>query len=152
MKKLIFLAIVSIFSLNIFAQNDDNVLLWAETMPEYPGGNAALRTYIAQNVVYPQQAIDNNISGTVYVRFVVSKTGAVINPMVMRGVDPILDNAALAVCGTIPDFTPGQQKGQNVSVWYSVPIVFQLNNNNNDDDKGKKGGGDDDDDNDHGKH
>lgn len=150
MKKIIILALVSLFSLSILAQNNDNVLIWAETMPEYPGGSDALRTYIAQNVVYPQAAVDDNISGTVYVRFVVSKTGEVINPVVMRGADPLLDAAALDVCETIPNFTPGQQNGQNVNVWYTVPIVFQLNNNN-DNNKGKKSGGDDDD-NDHGKH
>ncbi|MBN2662264.1 MAG: TonB family protein [Bacteroidales bacterium] len=111
MKKIIILALVSLFSLSILAQNNDNVLIWAETMPEYPGGSDALRTYIAQNVVYPQAAVDDNISGTVYVRFVVSKTGEVINPVVMRGADPLLDAAALDVCETIPNFTPGQQNG-----------------------------------------
>lgn len=142
MKKIITLLLVTIISFVSFSQNDNSVLLIAETMPEYPGGQVALRTYIAQNVEYPQVAIDNDIEGTVYIRFIVSKTGEVKKPTVMRGAAPSLDSAAVAVCRTIPDFTPGMQAGKTVNVWYTVPIVFQLNNNN---DKGKKGGDDDDD-------
>ncbi len=106
----------------------DEPVVWAEQMPEFPGGVAALKTFIAENVDYPQMAQENDIQGTVYLRFVVLKTGKVGTVQVTRGVDPLLDDAAVKVVESLPDFKPGMQGGRTVPVWYSVPIVFQLNN------------------------
>ncbi|MBN2662796.1 MAG: energy transducer TonB [Bacteroidales bacterium] len=106
----------------------DEPVVWAEQMPEFPGGVAALKQYIAENVEYPQMAQENDIQGTVYLRFVVSKTGNVGTVEVTRGVDPLLDDEAVRVVESLPKFKPGMQGGRAVPVWYSVPIVFQLNN------------------------
>jgi len=99
-------------------------------MPEYPGGQQALGVFIARNVDYPQQAIDANIDGTVYVRFIVDKSGQVKNPSILRSVSPLLDSAAIDVCRLIPDFAPGMQAGEPISVWYSLPIKFQSHRDN----------------------
>lgn len=108
-------------------EEPDVPLLIVEKMPEFPGGEEALRLYIAENVEYPPLAQENDIQGKVYVRFVVTKTGEVGEVQVVRGVDKLLDDEAIRVVKTLPRFTPGQQRGKNVSVWYTVPIDFQLN-------------------------
>lgn len=107
---------------------DDEPIVWAENMPEFPGGEIALRTFIANNIKYPELAAESEIQGTVYVRFVVTKTGKVGEVQVTRGVDPLLDQEAVRVIKKLPDFKPGSQGGRPVNVWYSVPIVFQLSN------------------------
>jgi len=105
----------------------DEIFLIVEKMPEFPGGEPALRKYIAENIKYPPLAQENDISGKVYVRFVVTKTGAVGEVQVVRSVDKLLDDEAVRVVETLPNFKPGQQRGKPVSVWYTVPIDFQLN-------------------------
>ncbi len=107
---------------------EEEPLIWAEQMPEFPGGETALRTFLAQNIKYPDLAAENDIQGTVYVRFVVTKTGKVGEVQITRGVDPLLDEEAVRVVKMLPDFSPGSQGGRPVPVWFSVPIVFQLNN------------------------
>ena len=104
------------------------VFFIVEDMPEFPGGELALRKYIAENVRYPEMAKENDIQGTVYVRFVVDTDGSVSNVEVLRGVDPLLDKEAKRVVETLPKWKPGRQRGKAVKVSHSVPIKFALQN------------------------
>jgi len=97
-----------------------------EEMPEYPGGNNALLQYIGRNMKYPQEAIDNNTQGRVFLKFVVTEDGSVGEIVLLKGVDPLLDQEAIRVTGTIPRFKPGKQNGVPVRVWHSLPVLFQL--------------------------
>ncbi|MBO4772463.1 MAG: TonB family protein, partial [Bacteroidales bacterium] len=109
------------------ASMDDELFYVVEEMPEFPGGDLALRKYLAENVRYPQEAKDNNEQGSAYVKFTVDKTGKVTEPTIVKGTgSDALDEEAIRVVSTIPDFTPGRQRGQNVAVSLTVPIRFQL--------------------------
>jgi periplasmic protein TonB len=97
-----------------------------EEMPMFPGGDAALLTYISEHTNYPEVAKENNIQGRVIVRFCVTSKGGVSQVTVLKGVDPELDKEAVRVVGTLPTFKPGKQGGKPVPVWYMVPITFTL--------------------------
>jgi protein TonB len=105
----------------------EEVFFVVEQMPEFPGGEAALRSYIAKNIKYPATAQEMGIQGKVYVTFIVDKTGTVTNVSIARGIDPALDKEALRVINSLPKWTPGKQRGSAVSVSYTVPINFSLN-------------------------
>jgi protein TonB len=107
-------------------EEEAQVFFIVEDMPEFPGGEMALRTYIANQIKYPVIAQENGIQGKVYVTFVVGKDGSVSNASIARGVDPSLDKEALRVIGTLPKWKPGKQRGKPVNVSYTVPINFQL--------------------------
>ena len=107
----------------------DKVFEAVEQPPLFPGGDAALLKCIAENLRYPQLAIENNVQGRVTVMFVVTKTGQVGEVKVVRGKDPDLDKEAVRVVKSLPKFQPGKQNGQAVNVWYTVPIAFKLANN-----------------------
>jgi TonB family protein len=107
-------------------ETEEQVFFIVEEMPEYPGGEPALRRYIANTVRYPTEAQDKGIQGRVYVQFVVTKDGSVANAKIARGVDPHLDQEALRVVNSLPKWVPGRQRGQAVAVSYTVPISFVL--------------------------
>jgi protein TonB len=107
-------------------EEEAQVFFIVEDMPEFPGGEAALRNFIGTSVRYPQIAQENGIQGRVYVQFVVDRDGSVTNATIARGVDPSLDREALRVVNTLPKWKPGRQRGQTVRVSYTVPINFQL--------------------------
>src|SRR5690554_1345992 len=107
-------------------EEDTQVFFIVEEMPEFPGGEAALRQFIAQSVKYPVIAQENGIQGRVYVTFVVDADGSISDPRVARGVDPSLDKEALRVVSLLPKWKPGKQRGKPVRVSYTVPINFQL--------------------------
>ncbi len=107
-------------------KEDTPVFFIVEDMPEFPGGQLALRKFIAQAVKYPVIAQENGIQGKVFVNFVVAKDGSVTNAKIARGVDPSLDKEALRVVNSLPKWKPGKQGGKPVRVSYTVPINFQL--------------------------
>lgn len=97
-----------------------------EDKPEYPGGEAALLTYIALNTKYPQLAKENEITGKVFVSFIINQNGEVTNVIIKRGVHPSLDEEAIRVVKTLPKWKPGKQRGKPVRVEYIIPITFVL--------------------------
>ncbi|MBO7495086.1 MAG: energy transducer TonB [Salinivirgaceae bacterium] len=108
-------------------EEEEQIFLIVENMPEFPGGDLALRKYIADNVKYPEIAKENGLAGKVFVQFVINQRGEVENVKIARGVDPALDKEAIRVVQSLPKFKPGSQRGKPVKVNYTVPINFQLN-------------------------
>lgn len=106
------------------SESGPDVFIVVETMPTFPGGNP--QNWIAKNIKYPAIAIDNGIQGKVFVQFVIEKDGSITDTKVIRGVDASLDNEALRVIKTMPNWNPGKQKGNAVRVLYTMPIVFAL--------------------------
>jgi len=97
-----------------------------EVMPEYPGGMQAMMSFIRENVKYPEDAMEKNISGKVFVSFVVEKDGSVSEAKVVKGVCESIDNEALRVVNAMPKWTPGKMDGKNVRVSYTLPFTFKL--------------------------
>ena len=98
-----------------------------EDMPEFPGGTAALLEYLRKNIKYPAICRENNIQGRVIVSFVVNKDGAIVDPEVVKSVNPSLDKEAVRVISNMPPWKPGKQRGKAVRVKYTVPVNFRLN-------------------------
>ena len=71
-------------------------------------------------------AAEVGIEGRVTIRFVVSRTGDVTDVTVIRGLDPSCDKEAVRVVKMMPRWIPGRQKGRNVPVYYTLPVVFKL--------------------------
>ena len=107
-------------------ENLSAILDFAETMPEFPGGNAALLSFLSKNVKYPSIAQENGIKGKVFVTFVVDENGDIYNVALARGVDASLDREAIRVVKSMPRWKPGKQGNKAVKVRYTVPINFIL--------------------------
>ena len=97
-----------------------------EEMPSFPGGNAALMSYLNSNTKYPVVAQENGVQGRVIISFVVERDGSISDVKVARSVDPSLDREAQRVVKSMPKWKPGKQNGSTVRVKYTVPVVFRL--------------------------
>jgi TonB family protein len=106
--------------------NEDSVYSIAEKMPEYPGGEIELITFINKAIKYPAKAVKNKEEGKVVVQFVVNKTGKVENAKILRSVSPNLDKEALRVIGLLPDWTPAENGGTKVDVYQIIPVSFKI--------------------------
>lgn len=113
---------------SVEGEKGEEVFFIVEHMPEFPGGDIALRKFIAENVKYPEEAKGKGLSGKVFVQFVIDKNGDVVSPKIVRSVDPILDNEAIRVIQSLPKWTPGSQRGNAVNVSYTYPVNFSLGN------------------------
>lgn len=105
---------------------EEEIFMVVEQMPEFPGGMAELMKFLSKNIKYPTIAQENGIQGRVIVQFVVNQDGSIVDPVVMRSVDPYLDKEALRVISTMPKWKPGMQRGKAVRVKYTVPVTFRL--------------------------
>lgn len=106
--------------------DDETVHDVVEQMPSFPGGMAALMSWLSGNIQYPQTALMNKISGRVVVSFVVNKDGSISDAKIVKSMDPALDKEAIRVVSSMPNWIPGRQKGKPVRVKYTLPITFRL--------------------------
>jgi len=102
----------------------------AEVNPVFVGGDRAMRKFLRDNIVYPEQAEKDELEGAVFVDFVVGVDGSVSNIEVTDAtsadVDQAFRNEAVRVVGSMPKWTPGRQNDKPVNVKYSIPITFQI--------------------------
>ena len=106
---------------------DDVPYTVVEDQPEFPGGAAALYEYLSKNIKYPAICRENNIQGRVVVVFIVNRDGSIVEPEVVKSVNPMLDKEALRVISNMPKWKPGLQFGKPVRVKFIVPVNFRLN-------------------------
>lgn len=94
--------------------------------PSFPGGDLACMEWLSNNIKYPAEAIEKEIEGIVIVQFVVTKDGKITNAEVVRPVDPLLNEEALRVVRSMPDWIPAKRNGQNIAIKFTLPITFRL--------------------------
>lgn len=97
----------------------------AETMPQFPGGQAGLVRFLYENIQYPSVALKQRIEGRVWCSFIVETDGSISNVSLEKGVYVFLDEEAIRVLKKMPAWEPGQTKGENIRVKIYIPIVFK---------------------------
>ena len=95
-------------------------------MPQYPGGPAALFSFLANNIKYPVVAEENGVQGRVIASFTVEKDGSLTDIKIVKSVAPSLDKEAQRVIRAMPRWIPGKVNGSPVRVKYTVPLTFRL--------------------------
>lgn len=133
------------------AIHDDPIFEVVEEPAQYPGGQAALMQYVAQNIRYPKIATENGVQGRVLVQFVIEKDGSLSNFKVVKDAKPVSDGITVNAQGTtaegndipkeaygalniealrvlrgMPNWTPAKQRGQTVRMKYTLPVTFRL--------------------------
>ena len=126
-------AVVCWSSLGLFAQQPSGgsgpqlnfASVSTDTMPSFPGGDAALTKYLREQVVFPEAAKGKGIQGTVMVTFVVNDEGQMMSPSVLRSLDPDIDAEALRVVKAMPRWNSAILGGKPVSRLVTLPIEFR---------------------------
>lgn len=108
------------------AVEDNKIFEVVEQKPTFPGGDAALMSWLSQNIKYPVIAAENGVQGRVIVQFVVEKDGSITDVNVAKSVDPSLDKEAARVIKSMPKWIAGRQNGLPVRVRFMVPVTFRL--------------------------
>lgn len=107
--------------------NGNDVVIIADTAPEFEGGLSALYRFISSKIIYPNVAREAGKEGTAYVRFVVDETGGVTNVITQNKLGYGLDEEAKRVIALLPKFKkPGYVNKQPVKVYYNIPIKFSM--------------------------
>jgi periplasmic protein TonB len=108
-------------------ESEQEILSFAEVMPEFPGGNDEMYRFLARNIVYPQKLREKDIEGKVIITFVVRKDGSLDDIKVINKTAKEFADEAIRIIKLMPKWTPGKEKGELVNVKFIVPIKFQVN-------------------------
>ena len=92
-------------------------------MPQFPGGDGALMTFVANSINYPP---DGELVGKTVIKFIITKDGFINNIKVLQSFDPICDKEAIRVINLLPKWIPGEHNGKKVNVYYTLPVIFRL--------------------------
>jgi protein TonB len=112
-----------------FAQEE--VFTVVEQMPEYPGGVNARIEFLSKTIIYPVQARDSMIQGTVFVTFIVETDGSISNISILKGVHYLIDAEVIRVIKLMPKWSPGYQRGKAVRVKVNMPVKFKIDDGSN---------------------
>ena len=105
---------------------DNKIFEIVEQNPTFPGGTAALMSWLSQNIKYPVIAAENGVKGRDIGQVVVEKDGSITDVVVVKSVDPSPDKEATRVIKNMPHWIPGRQNGSPVRVRFTVPVTFTL--------------------------
>ena len=95
-----------------------------DVQPQFPGSVSA---FMRDNVVYPDDALEEGAEGTVYVRFIVSQEGKIQDARIEQSSgNNLLDAEALRVVKKMPIWIPGKLDGRAVRTYFRLPVAFRL--------------------------
>ena len=106
--------------------NTADILTVYDQDPEFPGGIDAMYRFLQDNISYPNLALEYDVSGTVYITFVVETDGTVTNPKVLRDIGGGCGLEALRVVKMMPKWKPGMNEGKPVRAQFNLPVRFVL--------------------------
>lgn len=97
-------------------------------MPEFPGGSMEMMKFIQKNIVYPKNAREKNISGKLFLKYIINADGTISDIKILKGVSgcPECDEEGVRVVKLMPKWKPGMQAGKPVPVYWNLPINFTL--------------------------
>jgi TonB family protein len=106
--------------------SDSIFFLTDEGGAQFPGGPIAFQNWIAKNLTYPTEAIQQNIEGKVWLQFLVNKEGEISDIKILKGVHPLLNDECIRVLSSSPLWIPAEVNGRVVKSYHRVPISFVL--------------------------
>jgi TonB family protein len=105
---------------------NEEVLAIVDKMPQFPGGEKKLSSYLSNQIKYPDPEYQRGIEGRVVCAFIVDREGNIHNIEVIEGENEALNREAVRVLSTMPKWEPGENEGQKVNVKCLLPIEFKI--------------------------
>lgn len=113
-----------------------------EQAAEFPGGIPQMQKFIQTTLKYPTNALDRNIGGKVFLKFVVDEEGTITNLEILKSSgNKEIDQEALNVVSAMPSWKPAMMTGKPVKCYFNLPLsftltdpffIFNVSSNNND--------------------
>jgi protein TonB len=105
---------------------EEEIVEFADQTPEFPGGYPAMEKYIQEHIHYPPAAIDANIQGTVYLKFLVSSEGKISAVTILKDIGGGCGEEAKRIVMSMPAWNPGKMNGKPVKTPVQIPVKFIL--------------------------
>ena len=103
----------------------------SEQMPKYPGGTEGLIKFLDNNFRYSNEMIDLDLTGKVFINFIVNTDGTISNVNVIKSLHKSFDDECIRIVKKFPKWSCGMQNNIPVRISYNLQFNFensQLNN------------------------
>ena len=117
--------VVDLDSVNLHTYSN-GTKVFVDEWPRFKGKNSDFDAYIKSHLMYPTEARQRSIEGTVYVSYSIETNGKVKDVRVMQSSSVLLDQAAIDVVSYSPKWKPGRYKGKPVQIKNISKVVFSL--------------------------
>ena len=109
-----------------FPYNDDNrpIVCYSPALPEFPGGRKAMIRFIKTHIKYPEQAIKDNVEGTIIIKYLVGKNGKLSQFQIIQSLSRECNAEVIRVFKLMPLWKPGDNAGGNL--YFQFPVTFEL--------------------------
>jgi len=94
--------------------------------PQYPGGEIALRQFIANNYTYPREAIDQQLNGILVASFVVDTNGKLEDINVLSDFGYETGKELLNTLKKTRKWNPGIMRGIPIKAEYTLPMTLSI--------------------------
>jgi protein TonB len=105
-------------------ENSSVIFDHPEQMPEFPGGQEALKRFLQKNLLMPENNLETGEQVKVVARFVVGPDGKVRDVEITHSAEEVFNKEVRRVILKMPDWKPGMQHNRNVAVYFSLPVNF----------------------------
>lgn len=131
MKKWLIILLIFLFKINTgIAQNINSNSLEIIDKPDQPaqfkGGMGAFGKFLQKNLKYPEAAQRANVSGKIYMEFIVETDSTISNFNILKSVGFGVDEEAIRVLNLSPKWIPAKYKGKNVRSRFTLPLNICL--------------------------
>jgi protein TonB len=129
MKKILIFCVAIIRFANLHSQDSaeyyNQLFHIVQQKPQFPGSEPK---WLAEHIIYPKQAVDSNVQGTVYLSLIIERDGSVDSVKVLKGIvgGGSLGSEAVRVVSGMPKWNPGIERGHIVRVQLTLPVNFKL--------------------------
>jgi len=114
------------FTVKVPGTDSDLVFIGVERQAQFPGGFDKMYKFIEKNLKYPPAAKRMGIEGKVFVKFIIERDGSITNISIEKGISGDCDKEAFRLVSVMPKWVPGEQRGQKVRSYYTLPVRFRL--------------------------
>lgn len=104
---------------------DPEVYMTPEESPKYEGGTTGWANYLDNNMNYPTLAKSKGIEGSVYVSFVVDKSGVPNDIQVIRGIGAGCDEEVVRLIKN-SEWIPAKHNGEVVKARTQMRVTFKI--------------------------
>lgn len=123
---ILFFVIVFTSCGSIKTSKSDEIIDFPDVEAQYPGGSEEMSKYLANNIRYPEIAMELGDQGRVFVEFIIEKNGSISNVKILRGVSREIDAESVRVVANMENWTPAIYKRKYVRARARIPINYIL--------------------------
>ena len=106
----------------------DQIATNVQIKANFPGGEAAFRSYVEGEFQYPPRCFEEGINGAVLLRFAVDEAGRISRVQAIEETKscPEFTTEAIRVLKRSPRWVPGQNNGAFLKSWREIPIKLAV--------------------------